>query len=131
MPEPGGLDQYEIVAFVNIREPERSEVFYRDVLGLRLVSKELPFALVFDAHGTMLRLAINPGAETIMGTVLGWKVSDIDAVAKDLTARGVHFELWEGMPQDEHGIWDSPSGARVAWFKDPDGNVLSVSQHPE
>jgi catechol 2,3-dioxygenase-like lactoylglutathione lyase family enzyme len=126
-----GLDQYEIVAFVNIREPESAEVFYRDVLGLRLVSRELPFALVFDAHGTMLRLAINPGAMPIGGTVLGWKVSNIEAAVKDLIGRGVHFERFNGMPQDELGIWNSPGGARVAWFKDPDGNVLSVSQHPE
>jgi catechol 2,3-dioxygenase-like lactoylglutathione lyase family enzyme len=125
-----GLNQYEIVAFVNILEPDRAEIFYRDVLGLRLVSKELPFALVFDAHGTMLRLAINPGATPIGGTVLGWKVNDIDATVKDLLSRGLQFERWDGMPQDELGIWNAPGGARVAWFKDPDGNVLSVSQHP-
>jgi len=126
-----GLDQYEIVAFVNIRDAERAEVFYRDVLGLRLISKELPFALVFDAHGTMLRLAINPGAAPIGGTILGWKVGNIEAAVKDLVLRGVPFERWPGMPQDDLGIWNAPGGARVAWFKDPDGNVLSVSQHPD
>jgi catechol 2,3-dioxygenase-like lactoylglutathione lyase family enzyme len=130
MTEWAGLDQCEIVAFVNIREWEPAEVFYRDVLGLPMVSKELPFALVFDAHGTMLRLAINPGAAPLAGTVLGWRVGDIEAAVKDLAGRGVHFEHWDGMPQDELGIWNSPGGARVAWFKDPDGNVLSVSQHP-
>jgi catechol 2,3-dioxygenase-like lactoylglutathione lyase family enzyme len=131
MTASSGLSQYEIVAFVNIHDAERAEVFYRDVLGLPMVSKELPFALVFDAHGTMLRLAINPGAAPIGGTVLGWRVGDIEAAVKDLAGRGVHFERWDGMPQNELGIWDSPGGARVAWFKDPDGNVLSVSQHPE
>jgi catechol 2,3-dioxygenase-like lactoylglutathione lyase family enzyme len=131
MTASSGLNQYPIVAFVNIHEPESAEVFYRDVLGLRLVSKELPFAVVFDAHGTMLRLAINPGAAPVGGTVLGWRVNDIDAAVKDLAGRGVQFERWNGMPQDELGIWNSPGGARVAWFKDPDGNVLSISQHPE
>ncbi len=131
MTASSGLSQYEIVAFVNTHDAERAEVFYRDVLGLPMVSKELPFALVFDAQGTMLRLAINPGAAPIGGTVLGWKVGDIDAAVKDLAGRGVQFERWGGMPQDELGIWNSPGGARVAWFKDPDGNVLSISQHPE
>jgi len=131
MTASSGLSQYEIVAFVNIRDAERAEVFYRDVLGLRLVSKELPFALVFDAHGTMLRLAINPGAAPIGGTVLGWSAGDIDAAVKDLAGRGVQFERFAGTPQDGLGIWSSPGGARVAWFKDPDGNVLSVSLHPE
>ncbi|HEY3704717.1 MAG TPA: VOC family protein [Terracidiphilus sp.] len=130
MAESGGLHPYDIIAFVNIREPEQAEAFYRDVLGLRLVSKELPFALVFNAHGTMLRLAINPGATPIGGTVLGWRVPDMEAAVRDLGARGVQFERWEGMPQDELGIWSSPGGARVAWFKDPDGNVLSLSEHP-
>jgi hypothetical protein len=79
----------------------------------------------------MLRLAINPGAVPIGGTILGWKVGDIDTAVKGLSQRGVPFELWPGMPQDELGIWNAPGGARVAWFKDPDGNVLSVSQHPD
>jgi catechol 2,3-dioxygenase-like lactoylglutathione lyase family enzyme len=130
MNESAGLNQHEIIAFVNIQEPERAESFYRDMLGLRLVSNELPFALVFDAHGTMLRLAVNPGAAPIAGTVLGWKTSDIHATLNDLRSRGVQFERWEGMPQDELGIWNSPGGARVAWFKDPDGNLLSISQLP-
>ena len=65
------------------------------------------------------------------GTVLGWQVPEIAATVKDLTQAGVRFERFEGMAQDELGIWTSPTGAKVAWFKDPDGNILSVSEHPE
>lgn len=119
-----------MVAFVNIRDPQRAKPFYRDTLGLTLIGEELPFALVFDANGTMLRLAINPHAEPIAGTVLGWQVRRIEESVRQLASAGVTFERWEFMQQDEQGIWTSPNGAKVAWFKDPDGNLLSVSQFP-
>jgi catechol 2,3-dioxygenase-like lactoylglutathione lyase family enzyme len=124
------LANFPIVAFVNIRDPERAKPFYRDVLGLSLVEEELPFALVFDAHGTMLRLAIDPQCTPIRGTVLGWNVTNIEDTVRQLLQAGVVFERWEFIPQDELGIWTTPTGARVAWFKDPDGNLLSVSQMP-
>ena len=103
-------------------------MFYRDTLGLRLVSEELPFALVFDANGTMLRVSVVRELSPAQYTVLGWQVPDIFAMAKDLQQAGVQCERFQGMPQDELGIWKSPSGARVAWFKDPDGNTLSLTQ---
>jgi catechol 2,3-dioxygenase-like lactoylglutathione lyase family enzyme len=126
-----GLAQFEIVAFVTIRDPEKAISFYRDRLGLRLVNDERPFAIVFDAHGTMLRLAISPDANPVPGTVLGWRVPNIEVAVRDLLAAGVVLERYGFMQQDDLGIWSSPSGAKVAWFKDPDGNVLSLSYHPE
>ncbi len=121
------LGSCKIMAFVSTREPGRARTFYRDTLGLRLVSEDR-FALVFDAHGTMLRVSIVQDAAAAKYTVLGWQVSDIVATAKDLQKAGVKLERFEGFHQDELGIWTAPSGARVAWFKDPDGNLLSVTQ---
>ena len=117
-----------IVAFVATTDPSRAKTFYRDVLGLLLISED-EYALVFDAHGTMLRVAIV--GETVLApyTVLGWQVSDIDATVRGLLSKGVKFERYPWMEQDDLGIWSAPSGARVAWFKDPDGNLLSVSRH--
>lgn len=122
------LGSQKIMAFVATREPDRAKAFYRDVLGLRLVQEELPFALIFDANGTMLRVSIVREIHLAPYTVLGWEVADIAAKATDLTSAGVKFERFSGMPQDELGIWAAPGGARVAWFKDPDGNLLSITQ---
>lgn len=126
---PTGLAGHEIIAFVTIFHVEQAKHFYRDVLGLRLVSEELPFALVFDAHGTMLRLAIGHEPPQTTGTVLGWKVTDIALTAAQLQAAGVTFERYAFLEQDQLGIWSAPGGAKVAWFRDPDGNTLSLSQH--
>jgi catechol 2,3-dioxygenase-like lactoylglutathione lyase family enzyme len=117
-----------IVAFVATTDPSRAKAFYRDVLGLLLISED-EYALVFDAHGTMLRIAIVSEIFLAPYTVLGWQVDGIDASARGLAAKGVKFERYAWMEQDDLGIWSAPSGAKVAWFKDPDGNLLSVSQH--
>lgn len=130
MPSTGRLGSFDVIAFVTVRDPDEAIPFYRDALGLPLVSDERPFAIVFDAHGTMLRLAINPDCEPLPGTVLGWRAPQIESTVDALAQAGVQFQRYSFMVQDERGIWSSPSGARVAWFKDPDGNVLSVSQHP-
>jgi hypothetical protein len=79
----------------------------------------------------MLRLGMAKDLPPARGTVLGWQVPDIKAAVQELEQAGVRFERYGGMRQDELGIWTAPTGARVAWFKDPDGNVLSVSEHPE
>jgi catechol 2,3-dioxygenase-like lactoylglutathione lyase family enzyme len=121
------LGTEKVVAFVGIRDPARAKAFYGDVLGLLLVSED-PFALVFDAHGTMLRVSIVPEVAAAKYTVLGWDVTDIAATAKQLGDLGVKLERFEGLQQDELGIWNSPSGARVGWFKDPDDNILSITQ---
>ena len=123
------LSHQSIIGFVATSDPDRAKKFYRDTLGLRLVSEEMPFALVFDAHGTMLRVTIVKKVMAAGYTVLGWQVPNIVAAAKALSEAGVQFERYQGMQQDELGIWSSPSGARIAWFKDPDGNTLSISQH--
>jgi catechol 2,3-dioxygenase-like lactoylglutathione lyase family enzyme len=117
-----------IVAFVATTDPSRAKAFYRDVLGLLLISED-EYALVFDAHGTMLRVAIVGEIVVAPYSVLGWQVNDIGAIVRGLAAKGIKFERYPWMEQDDLGIWSAPSGAKVAWFKDPDGNVLSVSRH--
>ena len=123
------LKEQPIIAFVPTRDPEQAKAFYRDRLGLPLLSQELPFALVFDAHGTMLRVTIVKEFSPAPYTVLGWRVTDIRAAAEALKMAGVECKRYPGMPQDELGIWQSPGGAKVAWFQDPDGNTLSISEH--
>lgn len=122
------LGSCKIMAFVATRDPDRAKAFYGTTLGLRLVEEQLPFALVFDANGTMLRVSVVKELAAAPYTVLGWEVADIAETAKQLAAAGVKLERFPGMPQDELGIWTAPGGAKVAWFKDPDGNVLSVTQ---
>jgi catechol 2,3-dioxygenase-like lactoylglutathione lyase family enzyme len=117
-----------IVGFVATTDPARAKAFYRDVLGLLLISED-EYALVFDAHGTMLRIAIVGEIVLAPYTVLGWQVDGIDATVRGLTAKAVKFERYAWMEQDALGIWTAPSGAKVAWFKDPDGNLLSLSRH--
>jgi catechol 2,3-dioxygenase-like lactoylglutathione lyase family enzyme len=121
------LRSQRLVAFVATRDPSRAKMFYRDTLGLPLVSED-EFAIVFDAAGTMLRVTRVHELATAKYTVLGWRVRDIVRTAKDLQKAHVSLERYPGMQQDELGIWNSPSGARVAWFKDPDGNTLSITQ---
>ena len=119
-----------MVGFVTTTDPERAKAFYGDSLGFTLQHDD-DFALVFDANGTTLRVvkaqAFTPG----VGTVLGWQVDDVYAAIRELTARGVRFEQFglPFMPQDKSGVWTASPTDRVAWFKDPDGNVLSISQH--
>jgi len=86
---------------------------------------------VFDANGIMLRLAMGGQVESRRGTVLGWEVPDVAAVVRDLQQAGIQFEHYEQLKPDAQGIWTTPTGAKVAWFKDPDGNILSISEHPE
>jgi catechol 2,3-dioxygenase-like lactoylglutathione lyase family enzyme len=119
----------KIIAFVPITDWARARAFYEGVLGLRLVEEEKPFALVFDANGIMLR--VTPGGEhkPAPGTVLGWEVEEIESTVERLTTAGVVFLRYPGMNDgDPLGIWTSPSSARVAWFHDPDKNVLSLTQ---
>jgi catechol 2,3-dioxygenase-like lactoylglutathione lyase family enzyme len=122
------LGSQKLTAFVSTHDPARAKTFYRDTLGLRLLSED-SFALVFDANGTKLRVSIVPEVALAKYTVLGWEVPDIIATAKSLQKAGVKLEIFGGFPQDELGIWKAPDGTRVAWFKDPDGNILSIAQH--
>lgn len=128
MPTPSVLGSSKIMAFVSTADPARAKAFYRDVLGLRLVKEEYPFALVFNAAGIMLRVTIVKEVAKAPYTVLGWRVRNIVSTVTRLHKAGVAFERYEGMGQDKLGIWKSPNGGRIAWFKDPDGNLLSVAQ---
>ncbi len=121
------LGSHKLVAFVATRDPVRAKAFYGDTLGLRLL-REDQFAVVFDAHGTTLRVSIVPELAPAKYTVLGWVVPNIVAMVKELQNAGVTLEQFGFKDQDELGIWTAPGGARVAWFKDPDGNTLSVTQ---
>jgi catechol 2,3-dioxygenase-like lactoylglutathione lyase family enzyme len=122
------LGTSDVMAFITTARPAEARAFYSDVLGLRLLSDDA-FALVYDAHGTTLRVSKSREVVVAPYTVLGWKVGDIAAMVRGLGARGVTFQRYEGLEQDERGIWTVPGGkARVAWFKDPDGNTLSLTQ---
>ena len=119
----------KLVAFVPTTDPARARKFYEEVLGLRLVADEAPFALVFDANGTMLRVTTVPKHVAAPFTVLGWDVDAIESIVERLSAAGVEFLRYPWLNEDDpRGIWTSPSGARIAWFRDPDGNVLSVTK---
>jgi catechol 2,3-dioxygenase-like lactoylglutathione lyase family enzyme len=125
------LGTKDIVAFVPTRSPAKARAFYEGILGLRLVSED-PFALVLDANGVMIRVAnvsSVDGFKPAPFTILGWLVDDIGKTVTGLSKKGVRFERFPGMEQDELGVWSSPSGAKVAWFKDPEGNVLSLTEH--
>ena len=124
---PSGMNKSKVISFVATQNPAHALKFYAKTLGLKLISDE-PFAIVFDAHGTMLRVQKVQELVPAKHTVLGWAVPDIRATIKELTKNGVHFERYHGLVQDESSIWTTPAGAKVAWFKDPDGNTLSLTQ---
>jgi catechol 2,3-dioxygenase-like lactoylglutathione lyase family enzyme len=115
------------VLFLATADARRSRAFYEGLLGLTLVSDERP-ALVFQVGPSMLRIQKVDRVHRAPYTVLGWAVTDIHKAVHNLRAAGVVFERYEGMSQDADGIWHAPSGALVAWFQDPDGNVLSLTQ---
>jgi catechol 2,3-dioxygenase-like lactoylglutathione lyase family enzyme len=123
------LSASALVAFVPITDGAKAIAFYRDKLGLTLVEDQSPFALVFEAHGTMIRATFAGEFKPHPFTVLGWHVEDIAASVRELDAAGVCFNRYPGM-NDGHplGIWTAPGGAQVAWFNDPFGNVLSLTQ---
>ena len=120
----------KMIGFVATNDPEKAKAFYETVLGFRLITDD-EFALVFDANGTQLRVVKGRTIPPAPGTVLGWEVDDVHASIRELAARGVTFEQWKlpFMKQDADGVWTPREGNQVAWFKDPDGNVLSISHH--
>jgi catechol 2,3-dioxygenase-like lactoylglutathione lyase family enzyme len=121
------LENSEVIAFAASADMRQARVFYEQALGLRVIEQS-DFACVFDANGTMLRVTAVAEVARPGYTVLGWRVSDIAATVRGLTARGVAFLRYDGMDQDEDGVWTTPAGDKVAWFADPDGNVLSLTQ---
>ena len=121
------LGKAKIVAFAATSDPATAKAFYHEKLGLKLISEDA-FALVFDIGGIMLRVQRVEKVTLAPYTSLGWNVPDIRAQVRELAAVGIVFERYKGMPQDELGIWKSPAGAKVAWFKDPEGNTLSLTE---
>jgi catechol 2,3-dioxygenase-like lactoylglutathione lyase family enzyme len=119
----------DVIAFAPVTDPVKAREFYENVLGLRLIEDEKPFALVFDANGVMLRVTPVGKHTPAPFTILGWAVDDIENTVERLAEAGVEFLRFPGMnDSDPHAIWKAPGGARVAWFHDPDKNVLSLTQ---
>jgi catechol 2,3-dioxygenase-like lactoylglutathione lyase family enzyme len=116
-----------LISFLATANAALSRQFYAEVLQLRLASDE-PFALVFDCNGSMRRIQKVDSVQPVPYTSLGWQTNDISQLVQQLTDRGVQFDRYQGLQQDELAIWTSPAGARVAWFKDPDGNILSLTE---
>ena len=123
------LETSQLICFCATKRAEAAKDFYQNVLGLKLI-EDSPFVLVFDANGTMLRIQKVSDHVPPQHTVLGWKVDDLRSRIDELSKKGVRFERFDRLPQDEDGIWQSPDGAFVVWFKDPDGNTLSLTQWP-
>ena len=121
------LADKELKAFVPTVKPDAAKSFYRDILGLKLLSED-NYALEFNSNGTLLRVIIVQELKPQLFTVLGWNVEDISSAVKSLNLKGIICEKYDFMQQDSLGIWTSPNGSKVAWFKDPDGNVLSLSE---
>ena len=116
------------VLFLATSSPAKSKIFYEDKIGLNFVSSD-PYALVFDVGESELRIQIVNSVIDTPYTSLGWIVNDLIECIKRLTSNGLQFELYENLEQDEYKIWHSPSGAKIAWFKDPDNNLLSLTEH--
>jgi catechol 2,3-dioxygenase-like lactoylglutathione lyase family enzyme len=124
----GILAGHSPITFIMTTDRDRSKAFYIEKLGLTLVGED-PFAATFDLNGTPLRLSDSGPFTPSPHTILGWQVDDIEAKVRQLAGAGVKFEIYEGIGQDGLGIWSSPDGtAKVAWFLDPDGNNLSLTQ---
>jgi catechol 2,3-dioxygenase-like lactoylglutathione lyase family enzyme len=122
------LDAGKMMGFLPTKDYDKARAFFEGKLGLEFVSLD-QYALVMRVGGHMIRIVKMPDFTPLQGTVLGWQVQDIEAVAKWLQGRGVVTEKYPFVQDRELGIWTAPSGDRVAWFKDPDGNILSISQH--
>jgi catechol 2,3-dioxygenase-like lactoylglutathione lyase family enzyme len=121
------LGNATITAFVATANPARSKRFYSDTLGLTVLSDDR-FAIAFDCNGIQLRIQKVDKVRPHRFTSLGWHVANLRRAVAGLAKRGVTFERYPFLEQDEAGVWQAPSGSQVAWFKDPDGNLLSLTQ---
>lgn len=124
------LSDSELIAFITVTRAPESRRFYESTLGLDFVREE-PGALMFRCRGRLLRVQIVDELGPPKGTVLGWEVEDIAGTVSRLAEAGLSCERYPGMPQDERGIATFPNGDRVAWFLDPDENILSITQFTE
>ncbi len=123
------LSRSDLIGFIPTRNPAQARTFYEQTLGLRFLSDDV-FALVMEAKGNMIRIVHVKEFTPFAFTILGWEVCNIENEVTSLAARGVAFKRYAWLEQSESGVWTAPGGAKVAWFQDPDGNVLSLSQHP-
>ncbi|MFM2225773.1 MAG: hypothetical protein RJA07_1975 [Bacteroidota bacterium] len=121
------LSDEKLKAFIPTINPEKAKKFYMDILGLTLLSED-NYALEFNANGTLLRITTVERLNPQPFTVLGWNVDNIVFLIQSLVSKGVVFERYDFFEQDELGIWTSPNGAKVVWFKDTDGNLLSLTE---
>ncbi len=122
------LDAFPIIGFIPVTDPVRARNFYVDLLGLEFVADD-GFAIVLRAHGNMIRLIRTGEFTPVQYTILGWEVPALAPVITALAQAGVTFSRYSWAKQDAFGIWTAPNGNQVAWFQDPDGNVLSLSSH--
>jgi len=124
------LSAARLIGFIPVRDLASAHRFYGETLGLEL-EEDTPFAVVMNAGGSMLRLTQVENFQPQPFTIAGWEVADIGAAVDALARRGVTFNRYDGMDQDEKGVWTTPGGDQVAWFNDPDGNTLSLTRFSE
>jgi catechol 2,3-dioxygenase-like lactoylglutathione lyase family enzyme len=121
------ITQSNLIAFSATTDAEQSRHFYTHIIKLREID-DTPFALVYDCNGTVLRIQKVQRMSAPNYTVLGWEVDDIVSTARNLALAGVTFEMFEGLAQNDTGIWTTPDGTKVAWFRDPDGSLLPITE---
>ncbi|MGP8072966.1 MAG: VOC family protein [Thermoplasmata archaeon] len=124
------LESLNLIAFLTTSRPAESKEFYADKLGLIFMGED-PSFLIFDSNGIVLRIQKAKSFTPSSQTALGWEVSDVVHQVDDLIRAGVKMLRRPGLQQDQIGIWTAPDGTMIAWFQDPDGNVLTVSEHAE
>ncbi len=121
------LAQNRAIAFIPVRDIDRAMHFYADVLGLFVTDSGEGYCAL-DAGGLTIRLTAIANLPASNHTIVGWSVASIDEVTSDLVQRGLSFHRYDGLTQDQYGIWSAPNGDRIAWFSDPDANTLSITQ---
>ncbi|MDB5224361.1 MAG: Glyoxalase/bleomycin resistance protein/dioxygenase [Chitinophagaceae bacterium] len=121
------LSDKKLKAFIPTTDPQKAKHFYKDILGLQFLSED-NYAMEFDANGTLLRVTTVRELTPHPFTVLGWKVTDIASVIVELNKKNIFCERYDFLQQDDLGIWHAPGGTKVAWFKDADGNILSLDE---
>ncbi|WP_158942229.1 VOC family protein [Granulicella sp. S190] len=124
------ISEGEVMGFIPTVDAGRARTFYEGVLGLQFVSDDA-FALVVRSKETFIRIAKLKEFTPARYTILGWRVKEIESEVQALTGRGVTFMRYPPLVQSELGVWTAPGGSKIAWFLDPDGNALSLSEHPE
>jgi catechol 2,3-dioxygenase-like lactoylglutathione lyase family enzyme len=123
------LENAAVMGFIPTRDFKAAADFYVGRLGLAVLSQD-DFALELVSNGTHIRITKVGELTPFPFTILGWRVNDITPAVRTLSAKGVMFERFNFLEQDEDGIWSAPGGAKIAWFRDPEGNILSLSYHP-